>query len=296
MPDENFDELMEKRDAHNGVLYKAAPKPPRTVGERSAIFVMSAQGVDRHGDVVVTSGIDTTDFQKNPVVLLNHRSWDMPLGSWHDVEAKPKSLEGRAQFADEGVSAESDTAWKLVAAGILRGASIGFYPRAYECMEDPDGRFTGFKITESELIECSVVTIPANSAALVKALDRGIKIETMKAFAESALDCWMPGPDGAVMPRADAEKMWREIGEKAGVSVFPVTAPETKTLTLEIESDGVAEVMKREGDTIIDRVSGLLRKAGLIRDEEIPAQPVKGGRIRARAMEADLSEKMDGVL
>ncbi|MEI2758979.1 MAG: hypothetical protein V9G42_06030 [Bacteroidia bacterium] len=48
-------------------------------------IILSDERMNTYGCVVVTSGIDTTDFLRNPVLLLNHNP-DVLLGSIEDLQ------------------------------------------------------------------------------------------------------------------------------------------------------------------------------------------------------------------
>jgi len=175
----SLDELISSRkdiSDEDGVLYKAHVGP-RTWNdeERSAVFVMSAETEDSYGDIVMQAGIDLkARFATNPVALFGHRSWDMPIGDWHDIKmvrSSPKRTEGKLKFSDEGTDDVADRVARNVKAGKLRASSIGFMPKSFERIIDDEGKWTyGYKFHEVELYECSVVTIPAVREALVKGI------------------------------------------------------------------------------------------------------------------------------
>ncbi len=224
----SLDEILEKRSnsivsTDRGTAVVKTFKQPATWNEdnRTARFVMSGQATDRMGDIVRTNGLDTTDFEKNPVMLLFHSSRSWPVGQWSDLAkiagSKPR-LEGTANFLEEGVLDEADKAAKLVGAGVLRACSIGFIPKDYEWILDDDGRNTwGLDFKETELIECSIVPVPAHPAALVK--HAGGDMSLCKDFLEEVLDGWAKTPDGLIVPRTEYEKEYFAIQAKEG----PVT-------------------------------------------------------------------------
>lgn len=189
--DEVLDARKDFSDGEGGI-YKAHISPRSwNDEERSAIFVMSAETEDRYRDIVVQSGIDTTHFEKNPVALFGHRSWDMPVGTWSDlrmVKASPRRTEGKLTFTAEGTDDMADRTARNVKAGVLKACSIGFRPRMVEKILDPEGNWTyGYKFAESELFECSVVSIPAVREALIKgagSLKEIIEPEVIEEFLE----------------------------------------------------------------------------------------------------------------
>jgi HK97 family phage prohead protease len=224
----SLDEILEKRSGsivstdRGDAVVKTFKQPVSWNAEqRSARFVMSGQATDRMGDIVRTNGIDTADFEKNPVMLLFHSSRSWPVGQWSDLAkvagSKPR-LEGTARFLEEGLLEEADKAAKLVGAGVLRACSIGFMPKDWEWILDKDGRNTwGIDFKESELIECSIVPVPAHPAALVK--HAGGDMALCKDFLEEVLDEWAKTPDGLIVPRSEYAKEYFAIQAKEG----PVT-------------------------------------------------------------------------
>jgi HK97 family phage prohead protease/HK97 family phage major capsid protein len=146
-------------------------------------FVLSDATPDRYGDVVDPNGWVTDNFKKNPIALFNHNA-DFPVGKWRNLRTERGALRGDLQCAPAGTSARIDEIRKLMEAGILKAVSVGF--RAIE-KEPIQGKGTRF--TKSELVECSLVSVPANPNAL--AVVKGLKIsqETQRLiFGEHADD------------------------------------------------------------------------------------------------------------
>ncbi len=132
------------------------------------VFNLSTEHTDRYGDVVVQRGINTTNFQRNPVALLNHQH-SFVIGRWDNVGIEDGVLRGRLKLAPAGSSDKLDEVRALVKAGILTATSIGF--RALESEPRPGG---GVRYTQSELVECSLVAVPANPNALMQAKSLGV--------------------------------------------------------------------------------------------------------------------------
>lgn len=290
MDEELLEEILQRSQGHEGVVMKAAPKPPRSLQGRSAVWTMSTEEVDRYGDIIVTKGIDLKQFKSNPVLLLNHNSRGLPMGTWDQVKKGSGVLEGRGTFVGEGINPEADAAWAMIEAGVLRAASIGFMVTEAEYLRDEAGeRITGIKFTKTELVECSAVTVPANASALAKGIADGVNITMVRRFAEDALDHWMTGPDGSVHERAHAEKMWKEIAEQAGVTVFaPKQVAPPENPAVKAVNEGF-EAMKK----FFSNLNPEQEKAAPSDDaaDDLPPTElsvVKGGRARAAALELDL--------
>lgn len=156
----------ERDRAIEGTIAKttAAPAPNGDPLE----YVMSDATVDRMGDVLDPDGWQLDNFRKNPVALFGHQS-GFPIGKWRDVAVKGGRLTGRLELLD-AVSDRMREIHAAVAAGVLRAVSVGFHPRKYEPRKDGDG----LRFTEHELVECSLVSVPANPNALAIAKALGI--------------------------------------------------------------------------------------------------------------------------
>ncbi len=139
------------------VIHKATAEP---AGSDPLLFVMSDATVDRMGDVIEPSAWQLGNFKKNPIALFGHKS-DFVVGHWKDVRVEGGKLLGRLELLAAGISERLDEIRAAVEAGVLRAVSVGF--RALD--GEPIGK-TGFRYTEAELVECSLVSIPANPNAL----------------------------------------------------------------------------------------------------------------------------------
>lgn len=140
-------------------------QPVFRTGEQSADdpfeFIMSTDDVDRMGDIIDIDGIDLGGFTRNPVALWNHDSTS-PIGTWSDVRKVAGQLRGRLELAAKGTSSLIDRVRQLIEQRIIRAVSVGFIPKEMLPIKETGG----FRFTQSELLECSVVAVPANANAL----------------------------------------------------------------------------------------------------------------------------------
>jgi HK97 family phage prohead protease len=132
-----------------------------TVGERQIRVIASDATPDRMGDVLEAKGCQLDDFRQNPVMLAQHDA-DKPIGRWPSIEVKNGRLEALGEFAPEGVSELADEYCRLAKAGIIRAVSVGFIPIEYE-----PRRGGGYLFKRWDLLELSLVSVPANPNALV---------------------------------------------------------------------------------------------------------------------------------
>lgn len=187
--------------------------------KRSAGFIMSSETVDRYGDIVAQAGLDVTRFADNPVGLLFHNSRSWPCGQWSDItkvlNGRPKRTEGLLTLLPVGADEDVDRAANHVAAGTIRTVSIGFIPdwdQVELILDDEEEYVTGFKFNASELVECSLVPIPANPDALVK--DAGGDLQLARDIVEDILDNYARSPEGVLVPRSVYEKQYKVIVER----------------------------------------------------------------------------------
>ena len=156
--------------AAKGVVHKTSVSPGHGVE-----FILSDATPDRMGDVIDADGWDLTNFNKNPVALFNHRS-DFPIGKWSNLRVANGKLRGHLQLAPEGTSDRIDEIRRLVDADILRAVSVGFMPIKSEPLTKDSH---GTRFLSSELVETSLVAIPANPNALAVARSLNISRDTV---------------------------------------------------------------------------------------------------------------------
>jgi HK97 family phage prohead protease len=206
-------------------------------------FVLSDATVDRYGDVIEPAGWDLRWFKQNPIALFGHDN-AFPIGRWENIRVEGGKLVAKLAFAAEGTSARIDEMRKLVEQGILRAVSVGFKPVEYEAL-DPKRPGRGQRYKKQELLETSLVSVPANPAALAVAKSLQISDDTLSvAFGEHAT-----GGDG-ILRRGVA-------GEQADLTTAPLDkarvavparpkAPNMTTLSQRIENAESQLVQKKD--------------------------------------------------
>jgi phage head maturation protease len=181
---------MNRRPApHKGEALARAAIITRDAGmaeSRSIRFVASDESVDRYGDIIRADGWKLANFKKNPVLLFGHQSRELPIGKVSEVGVVGKQLEATAEFMPAGMSDFADEVWRAVDAGFLNAVSVGFMPLSDPnyifADDDPDhkGWPTGYEFIDQELLELSVVPVPANPQALAVARALAISESTQR--------------------------------------------------------------------------------------------------------------------
>jgi HK97 family phage major capsid protein/HK97 family phage prohead protease len=171
--------------------------------------VATTPSPDRMGDIVEPLGVKF----KNPVPLLWQHDSRQPIGS---------AKLGRP--TDEGIAFEAripkvsepgrlkdrlDEVWQSIKAGLVKGVSIGF--KALELSFLKDG---GIHFLETEVLELSLVTIPANAQATIdeiKAFDLGQKTLAVDGGATQP---------GATQPKAKVKSMGKGMTIAEQITAF----------------------------------------------------------------------------
>jgi phage head maturation protease len=151
---------MKTKNIRTNLIPSSIDKENKTID-----FIMTAEVADRDGDIVDIDTIQLDNFLLNPVVLPSHNNKEKVVGRVIEIKKEVvegiKALIGKVQFA-VGLTTEADEYWNLYSEGFQNAVSIGFNsPRGEETKD-------GFRMFDSELLELSLVSIPANQLALAK--------------------------------------------------------------------------------------------------------------------------------
>lgn len=214
--------------------------------------VASSPKTDRHGEVVDQAGWDLKNFKKNPVLLWAHDHTQMAIGKATRVWMS----EGKLMF--KGVWQEATdlgkAAKQLVEDGILKTFSVGFLPSEMD----------GNTYTKQELLEISLVNVPANPDAMMLAYkslkDNGFTSKTIKDIGIDTLVV-----DKLVSMEKDIEEL------KEQVKVTP-TAPATHSQVIRTRQSVVKAVAKATDQLLAGE------KVGITKDERVKlAKIIKRG-------------------
>lgn len=165
--------------------------------------VLSDSLEDRHGDIVKQKW-DLKNFKRNPVLLDSHDYWSIEkiIGQWKTIKVEDDKLQGDIEFAL--FSPLGKLAHDLAKEGFLRALSAGFIPLEFGDKGE---------IKKSELLEGSMVSVPANPRTLLEKSEKKKNKKKEKTEPENE-------PEPAQEPEVDPE---------------PAQAPQTKSVIIALK-------------------------------------------------------------
>lgn len=242
-------------------------------------FVLYDDSVyDRDFEKVLVAGIDTANFMKNPVMLLQHNAHRTPIGRWENLRVEGTKLLADAVFDETTLDDDELVAIDKVKKGFLKAVSIGFMPTAtpikyYPEQGTPEAEALAvlrhrdcYHIYEKcELYEASIVTLPSNpNAVRIKSIDKaGATISA--ANKEILMECLKlcgdhqkaHGDTLKAAGRAHGETMKTIAGKLSKLIGMPEEPEEDEPEEPEEETEGFAAVkaINAKLDKIIDALT-----------------------------------------
>ncbi len=166
---------------------------------RTVRAVISSSAVDREGDVLIPQGLNSKDFEANPVVMLMHSYYNLPIGKVTAIKRGDETVEAKIEFAERPNTHPMDEEWvpdtifSLFKQGVMNAFSVGFIPTDARAATSRDvtkfGEDCRQVINRWKLLELSVVGIPCNQEAIALAVSKGFQqdqIEKLFTKAEPA--------------------------------------------------------------------------------------------------------------
>ncbi len=156
------------------------------------------------------------------MVLFGHNSWGLPVGKAPNVAVDLGRLVSRAtEFTPRELNEMGWAVGQMCRLGFLNAASVGFLPIKWMRNEERGGYAIDF--VEQELLEFSIVPVPANPEALIGAKSAGIPIDWVPGYFEEAR-----GNAKAEGDFASPELEYLERMRRLGISAKFFQVPGTK--------------------------------------------------------------------
>jgi HK97 family phage prohead protease len=186
--------------------------------DRTIRIIISTGARDRQRDTIDQGGWNLSNYLKNPVVLYGHNYWGFPIARDMGITVEANRLIGTPRFTTREENPEGDMTYQLILGGYLNAASVGFAPEEW-FYNEPE---RGLDFKKQELLEYSIVPIPANPEALVEARSAGIDLAPMKSWAEQVLE--LDSGPGLWLPKERVEQVMKVLTPRK--FVVPMDIPE----------------------------------------------------------------------
>ncbi len=118
--------------------------------------IASTDAIDRQGDVIDQNGWELDNYMKNPVMLFAHDYSSLPVAKCIKLSIESQGLVCDFEFAPAEGNPVGAQIKYLYDNGFMNAVSVGFIPKEQN----------GGVITKAELLEISLVPVPANQEAL----------------------------------------------------------------------------------------------------------------------------------
>ncbi len=194
--------------------------------DRTLLFTISTDSVDRDNDTISVKGWKLANFKKNPVVLFAHDARTPPIATATRVFTEDGRLKSAAKFlppdlADHDHVRFADMIFQMLKHKFMRATSVGFRPIEIKEPEEERGSgfMSGLDFTKQELLEYSIVPVPANPEALQEARSIGIDVKPYKAWMEHVLDDWAEYKNLVLIPKREAEKLYKKAEDSSRIIV-----------------------------------------------------------------------------
>lgn len=257
-------------------------------GKKYYAFKITSSNIDRIGDRIIPSGIDTSEYLTNNVVFYNHNK-NLVIGtSIIELSEDGSEMYGYVNF-DE-LSELSKMVKNQVENESLKTASIGLnvisqqerFPTESEKLLISNRPYLR-KITDinkSILIEWSIVTLPMNTAATrQRALEKGFDLTEINLTENKEFETMENelNKSGAKVSKSRLEKILNAIALlQEVVADTEQPAPDIQSEPMDSEIDMKLDEKNLEIELLIKQVDTLKSELKNYKDNEIFMNIIKG--------------------
>lgn len=142
------------------------------IKQEDAWWIASTPTRDRDDDRVMPLGLDLANYRNNPIIAWAHDYYSpfAVIGRAAEMQVSDNDFRIKPEWREPANESDPMTIiQRLIDDGFVKALSVGFRPLEWE-----ENEFGGYDFTKAEILEVSVVPIPANQTALrrmVKAFD-----------------------------------------------------------------------------------------------------------------------------
>jgi len=241
-------------------------------------FVLHDESLNTYGFRMLTSGADLTEFRKNPVMLVNHNDYYLPVGRWENIR-----IEGTKILADAVFNLKDKRELgglflsQLVEDDFIRMASIGAWPPE-EVSTDPVYMLPGqtmSTVLKWKAREASIITIGSNHNAI--------------AFYDQKGELIDMNDTTKVLQLFDNPKFHKTMNELNSILNLSDTASMAEQATAVRNLVNDRDRLKGENVTLTDRINKLTEAEKAKKKADAIAlvdTAVKDGRVDAKGKES----------
>jgi len=193
-------------------------------------YTISGNKRDRQGEILDPKGAKVDNFLKNPVLLWGHNQTmgeePLPIGSVKEIKIYDDKINCKAII--HNITQLAKEVGELVKKGFLNTMSVGFMPLERDKSDSSI-------ITKWEMLEHSVVPVPAYQDALIYAKKMGYN-EILKSMENTEIKGVIPYSVHGDGPKAPEDEEW-----DAGAEVAKATGDAEKLRKMHAWVDSEAE-------------------------------------------------------
>ena len=293
----------DKKKIHGSASSKDLDQPTQVGGSNSIMnfeAITTSANPDRDGDELMPAGCR---IDPNLPLLWQHMSFQ-PIGKMTAlVERNDTYIKQSFGIADVPLGRD---ACVLIEFGGLR-ISQGFNPTKFEAIRQGEWDIIGFKIYEWDMLEVSLVSIPANTDAIITAFSRN-KLHTpiVKSWAKNFHDSRPVMVSGATLSNGEPVVVNVTINGQGVAETQPATAPTAapavapvKTVKAAAVKTGKPKTKKDDEEDIEDEDGDAPEVTSTDPDQDdeddVPTTPVLG-ELQASLQELCGNADLDPVL
>lgn len=215
-----------------------------------------------HGFYLLNDGGHFERFNENPV-MLNMHDLNQPIGKWLHLRTK-----GNLLIADPEFDKGDPDAVKIegkVNRGYIKGASVGIIINSAEWRTKPETKAEELYVTDWELFEASIVSVPSNAGALsLKVYD-----EECREVSEDKVGLHIENIVKLSLYGKEREIPQNKLGLKVELTTEVLKALGVKSnANSEVVNAAILKMIQEIPDTIEIRLASAL-KANLILEDDV---------------------------
>ena len=236
------------------MLYKATPLELIDVSSRSSgqkeftAYASTFGNEDLGGDIIDKGAFARTLRQRPFRPLLWQHNMSEPIGVEKSIREDGKGLLGTWELLDTQRGSE---AYTLLKAGAVRSMSIGYIPGEFSFEEEGKIR----RLTDVELLENSVVSLPMNEQARVQSV-KELSPEILARIVKSIYEAEIPVPvDG----RSSYSEMSLLQLSQVAQEVLPLLREHSEDLVRKLSEGGheLTDAKRSDLTALLETFSGL---------------------------------------